>query len=160
MYTGNSIASASSSMMGGPVTPCPPSFGQNNPERTHSLVPSQASLSSGLPRSNAVRELGSSSRLPLKAQHTGAATVHSNAGQSYAGLGLGHRANASGTASLFSPPALASLQNRQQAVASKPSFRPRPSIASVATTASSQGSSTSWAGLRMASSATSVDSGC
>ena len=161
IHTGSSTFSAASSLAGGPVTPCPTSFGGHASARNQSLLQTQASTSSsGLPRMNAVRDLGASSRLPLKAQHTGHTNAHTNASGLYSGIGLGHRTQTAGSTSLFSPPALAALQNRPSAMPGKASFRPRPSIASIATTTSSQGSLTSWAGMRVASSTTSVDSGC
>ncbi|CAA3032878.1 Hypothetical predicted protein, partial [Olea europaea subsp. europaea] len=162
MHTGMSVVSTSSSMLGGPVTPCPSSMAQSS-ARTHELMlgpTSSYSSSSNVPRTNASHSLGpSSSRLPLKAQHTSAANGQANSGM-YHGLGL-QRQPASGptASSLFSPQALSSMQQQQQQLqtqAKKPSFRPRPSIASVSTATSSMVSSSSW-GVRTASSATSVD---
>ncbi len=160
-HTGSSTFSSCASVAGGPVTPCPPSIGGYASGRNQNLVQTQeATSASGLPRLNAIRDLGSSSRLPLKAQHTGLRDAHTNASGLYSGIGLGYRTQTANSVSLFSPPAMAGLQNRATTMPGKASFRPRPSVASIATTTSSQGSSTSWAGMRIASSTTSIDSGC
>lgn len=167
MHTGASVMSTCSSLMGVPVTPCPPPGLQA--QAASSMQPGgQAATSTpavdGVPRMDAFSNLErqAASRLPLKANYISMINGTGNSG-AYSGIGL-QRPPLSGPtpSSLFSPQALSSMQQQQQHTAKaggRPSFRPRPSLASVGTATSSFASSSSW-GLRTVSSATSVDSRC
>lgn len=157
MHTGGSTLSLAS-IPTGPVTPCPLSLNAGH-AAARNLVLTNASHEAGMSRGVDGRDMGLS-RLPLNAQQSGIFHPKQGLQDMYGGLGKGQRGPEPASISLFSPPAAASLPGRQMGRVPKASFRPRPSIASVTTNASSQGSMTSWAGLRIASSATSIDSGC
>lgn len=167
MHTGASVMSTCSSLMGVPATPCPPPAMQAH--AASSMQPGGQPATStpavdGIPRMDAFSNLERqpASRLPLKTNYI---SMINGAGNSsaYSGIGLKRPPLTGPTpSSLFSPQALSSMQQQQQPVAKaggRPSFRPRPSLASVGTATSSFASSSSW-GLRTVSSATSVDSRC
>ena len=155
MYTGISAISSSSFA---PVTPCPPSS-THFAAKTHDLmlVPSSAHSFAAPALSTAGKGHPPSSRLPLKTQLTGAMQ---NSDKRWQLTGITSQ-SAKGTAptaqSLFSPHTLSHIYMQPQQSRAKQSFRPRPSILSSGTAASSMSSASTWA-VRTASSATSVDS--